>query len=270
MSRSDKGSVLATPRDLVFLPYVAHHTVVRVDHLRELLSKLPGAPVHDIASGLLAESTVTGQIDRWRRAGWINSARVLAGQPSYLWVTKFGLHMFGLDELYKKPGPPSLLRFWHYRCVLDVRLNWWDDDDPEARGQWIPERRLRAEAMWQKHLPEGHEIAKIRLERGSIPDAVMAGKDFCDAIEVQLSPLKPAEMKNKVDKILQASYRDVETDREYIYNDVHFYVPSEALRRHVETACVHLSEENKKRVDVIVDPDYMPVRVNVLHKQGSH
>jgi hypothetical protein len=261
MTRSDKGLVLATPRDLILLPYIAHHTIVRVDHLRSLLSKTPGAPLLHPETGLLAESTIKDQVDRWRRAGWINSARVLANEPAFLWLTKRGLRMFGLDELYPKADPPSLYRFHHYWCILDVRLNWWDDNDPEAKGQWIPERRLRAEAMYVKRLPEDHETAKIRIDKGAIPDAVMAGDGFCDAIEVQLTPLKPAEMKSKVDKILAATYHEVETEKRYIYNDVHFYVPSEAMKSHVETACEHLSADQKERVDILVDPAYAPIRV---------
>src|SRR5260370_27527427 len=109
-TRSDKGIILATPRDLELLPLVAHHTVVRMDHLRELLSKAPGGPMKNPETGLLGEATVKDQVSRWRRAGWIASARVLANEPSYIWLTKRGLDMFGLDELYSKGRPPSLLR----------------------------------------------------------------------------------------------------------------------------------------------------------------
>ncbi|MGH2478441.1 MAG: hypothetical protein ACRDHW_02130 [Ktedonobacteraceae bacterium] len=256
MTRSDKGLVLATPRDRDILPSIAHHTIVRVDHLREMLSQAPGALLKHPETGLLAESTVKDQVDRWRRAGWIESGKVLADEPAYIWLTRQGLQRFGLDGLYRKNKPPSLLRFHHYWCILDVWLYWWKDNDSRGVEEWLPERRLRAEAMWVENMPEYHEAASIRLEIGSIPDAVVVGPSFCDAIEVQLTPLKPSEMKEKVEKILHSTYRLVETDKVYIYNNVHFYVPSDAMKRHIEAACKHLEEPEKERVHIEVDTDY--------------
>jgi hypothetical protein len=255
--RSDKGLILATERDLAALAYVAHHYIVRLDHLRELLSTAPGAPLKNPETGLLAVSTVDDIVDRWRRAGWVAYRRVLAAEPAYVWVLRRGLETVGLDELYTGKSP-SLLRYHHYHCVLDVRLHWWDGrKDKSLRGQWLPERRLRAEADYVKHLPEDYATGKIRILAGAIPDAVMVGDGWTDAIEVQLTPLKPIEMQRKVAKILRAEYREIETDKEYIFNDVHFYVPSEAMQRHVEAACSHLGKDDKERIQIHVDKAYM-------------
>lgn len=255
-TRSDKGIVLATPRDLKALALAAHHYVVRLDHMREILSATPGGPLKNPETKLLALSTVEDIVDRWRRAGWVAFHRVLASEPAYLWVTKKGLRMVGLDELYKGQSP-ALTRYHHYHCVLAARLRWWDQSDPELRGEWLPERRLRAEALYVERLPEDYAIGPIRLLKGPIPDAVMAGEGWTDAIEVQLTPLKPVEMQSKVKNILKAGYHDRNTGNNYVYNEVHVYVPSEAMKRHIERACEHLdTDDDRERLSVYVDTDF--------------
>lgn len=256
--RSDKGIILATPRDLNVLALAAHSHVVRVDHLRELLSQQAGGPLKNPETGLLAMSTVEDIIDRWRRAGWVAFHRVMAQEPAYLWVQKRGLEVVGLDELYRGRSP-AVVRYHHYHCVLDVRLHWWwDQQDPEFRGVWLPERRLRAEATYVKNLPEDYATARIRLLKGPIPDAVMVGDDggWVDAVEVQLTPLKPMDMEAKVERIMRAKYLDTYDDDVYVYDDVHFYVPSEAMKRHIERACSGLSDDEKERLNIYVDTAY--------------
>jgi hypothetical protein len=253
--RSDKGLVLATPRDLTSLTITAHHYVMRQDHMREILSLMAGGPLKNPETKLLAMSTVDDIIDRWRRAGWVAFHRVLASEPAYLWVTKRGLQVVGLDELYKGQSP-ALTRYHHYHCVSEVFLRWWPQTDPEFRGQWLSERRLRAEALYVKHLPEYHATGRIRLLKGSIPDAVMVGEGWTDAIEVQLTPLKPVEMQLKLEKLLRAKYQDIMDGENYLYDDIHFYVPSDVMKRHIERACTHLDPDDRERVSISVDTDF--------------
>lgn len=255
--RSDKGLILATPRDLEVLTVCAHHTIARYDHVHELLSRQPGGPLKNPGSGL-SDATVKDQIDRWRRAGWIIYERVLAGERGYVWVTKKGLHLLGLDELYRDARPPSALRFHHYWAVLDVRLSWWggeDDQEPEPE-EWIPERRLRAEMTNAKLRDPDHVCASIRIDPGPVPDAVVCGPGWCNAIEVQLSPLKPGEMRKKLEKLCRATYLHVATDKVYIYNDLHFYVPNENMKRYIERAAANLSDSDKERLCIEVDTEY--------------
>lgn len=250
-TRRDKGLILATRRDLRALPIVAHHYVARQDHLREILSKFPGGPLKSPESGLLAETTCKDQFERWRRAGWISVIRI-ANEPAYCYVAKRGLELIGLDELYQGKSP-AVLRFHHYWCVMHVRLNW---KQKAGALQFIPERRLRAEALYVKHIPDDHAISAIQIERGAIPDAVMYGRGWCDAIEVQLSALKPSDMQDKLKKICFARYSEVESQKTYIYNHIHFYVPTEALKRHVEQASEHLEETHRERINIVVEPAF--------------
>jgi hypothetical protein len=251
--RSDKGLILATPRDLFILAYIAHHWVVRYDHLKHLLSQQAGGPTKDPDS--LADSTVKDQIERWVRAGWIVYERVLAGERGYAYCTRKGLRMVGLEDLYDQK-PPSALRYHHYWAVSDVRLFWWEGESEKDQGVWIPERRLRAEMTSAKKIDPDHYFAPIRIFPGPVPDAVVSGNGWCDAIEVQLSGLKPGEMDKKMAKLARATYRDVQTDKEYIYNDIHVYVPSESLKRSVERSVGKLSQSDQERFNIVVDPDY--------------
>lgn len=251
--RSDKGLILATPRDLFILAYIAHHWVVRYDHLKYLLSQQAGGPMKD-PDGELADSTVKDQIERWVKAGWIVYERVLANERGYAYCTRKGLRMVGLDDLYDQK-PPSGLRYHHYWAVSDVRLFWWEGESEKDQGVWIPERRLRAESTSAKKIDPDHYFAPIRIMPGPVPDAVVSGNGWCDAIEVQLSGLKPGEMDKKLAKLARATYRDIH-DKEYIYNDIHFYVPSDGLKRQIERSKAKLGESDQERIDVCVDADY--------------
>lgn len=256
--RSDKGLVLATPRDNRIITFIAHQTVCRYDHIKVLLDREPGGPTK-VAEGGLQDSTVKDQIDRWRRAGWIEYSRVLANEKGYAYVTKTGLRFFGLDDLYKEARPPSQLRYHHYWAVADVCLYWWSGTDPEYRGEWISERRLRAEVVGAKLDPD-HVFAPIRALSGSIPDAVVFGDDFTDAIEVQLSPLKPVEMQKKLLKICHARYLDLSDNEQYVYDQIHVYVPNKAMKEHIERARKHLDADDQGRIEIYVDASYETFR----------
>ena len=251
--RSDKGLILATPRDLFILEYIAHHWIVRYDHLKYLLGRQPGGKTKE--PGELADTTVKDQIERWQRAGWIVYERVLAGERGYAYLTRKGLRMVGLDDLYNQ-APPSALRYHHYWAVSDVRLYWWDGESEKDPGVWIPERRLRAEMTSAKKIDPDHYFAPIRIFPGPVPDAVVSGNGWCDAIEVQLSTIKPVEMDKKLLKLCRATYRNTQTDKEYIYNQIHFYVPGKGLEAQIERSKAKLSKDDQERIDVCVDADY--------------
>ncbi|MGH2478351.1 MAG: hypothetical protein ACRDHW_01650, partial [Ktedonobacteraceae bacterium] len=243
---------MLTPRDQTLLTIAAHHSVMRYDHVKELLGRHPGGQTKN--PGVVEDTTVKDQISRWRRAGWIVYERVLASERGYLWVTKKGLQILGLEDLYDGKAP-SAMRYHHYWAVLGVRLFWWDAED-EDPGEWIPERRLRAEITTTKRLGPDHAFAPIRMMPGPVPDAVVAGHGWCDAVEVQLSPLKPAEMQNKLENLCAATYRKTYTGEEYIYNHIHFYAATDAIAKSIERAKEHLTDKQKAKIEVDIDPSY--------------
>ncbi|MGH2505857.1 MAG: hypothetical protein ACRDHZ_00320 [Ktedonobacteraceae bacterium] len=255
-TRRDKGTIMATPRDLHIIAWIAHQYACRQDHLRELLSREAGAPTKD---DLIALSTLKDQIDRWQKAGWVEYKRYLAGEPGWAWVTRAGLHLVGLDDLYlgKAPAP---VRYHHIWAVNEVRLFWWDNDDVEEdeenkiEAEWISERQLRAEMTVVKKRPD-HIPAAIQIAEGMIPDAVIIGKRWVAALEIELTPKKPEDTREKLERLCRATYRLTSTGREYIYNNIHFYVPSRGMQQHIERARAHLDEMDKARVEVHLDED---------------
>lgn len=254
-TRRDKGTIQATPRDLHIIAWIAHQYACRQDHLRELLSREAGAPTKD---NLIALSTLKDQIDRWQKAGWVEYKRYLAGEPGWAWVTRAGLHLVGLDDLYIARAPAPV-RYQHIWAVNEVRLFWWtneagEDERARVEADWINERRLRAEMTIVKKHPD-HVPAAIQIAEGAIPDAVVVGEGWVGALEVELTPKKPEETRQKLERLCRAAYRWTVTGKEYIYDDIHFYVPSRSMQQHIERACTHLSEADRARVEVHLDED---------------
>src|SRR5258708_3848145 len=97
--RRDAGLVLATPRDLALLSFLGHMYAARLDHLRDLAGwQAGGVTKHE---GIISRSTLRDMVGRWERAGWVEVRRMLAGQPAWVWLSKAGLRLVGLDDLYE-------------------------------------------------------------------------------------------------------------------------------------------------------------------------
>jgi predicted house-cleaning NTP pyrophosphatase (Maf/HAM1 superfamily) len=144
--------------------------------------------------------------------------------------------------------------------INDVRLWWYEAADVKAdigEIEWIGERRLRAEMSIVKKHPD-HIPATIRISQGMIPDAVVVGAHGVDAIEVELTPKKPAELQEKLRRLCHSVYEEVATGNEYVYNHVCFYVPNKAMQQHVERASMHLPEAERERVEIFLDEKLQP------------
>lgn len=258
--RRDKDQVQATPRDIEVVSYIAHMEAVRRDHLRVAFSRSPGGAMK---GEYIAESTLKDQIERYRdRAGWIEYKRYLS-EPGWCWATKKGLELVGLDLLYTARAP-SPVRYHHLWAISEVRMFWYNSDDDESLdGVWISERQLRAEMAGlrrRKHMinadEDAYAFAPVQIARGIIPDAVVAGDGWCDAVEVELTPKKPDEIKAKLERLCTALYRKRSTGAEYLYSEIHFYVPNASMEKLVTTACEKLSSSlDPDRISVVVDED---------------
>ena len=85
----------------------------------------------------MAETTVRDQISRWKKAGWIEYKRILADSLGWAWVTRKGLQLVDLDDIYQARVPASV-RLDHIYAINQVRL-WMDE-----QYTWKSERRYRA------------------------------------------------------------------------------------------------------------------------------
>jgi hypothetical protein len=241
-TRSDKGLIMATDRDLQCLTWISEMYAARFDHIQQLLSRWPGAPMKDQLSGLIAETTVKDQISRWKRAGWIEYRRVLADGRGWAWVTRKGLGMIGLNEIYTAREPAST-RLNHLYAVNVLRLA----VDRKGTYEWTSERFYRTTMERDK---------KGRIS-GPIPDAVIESEQTGPiALEVELSPKKPYDVQDKLVHLVRATYYNHEPPYglTYKFAFIWFYVPSQRMKNLIESARESLTDDEQARVRVSVEP----------------
>lgn len=240
-ARSDKGTIMATKRDLACIIWIAEQYAARFDQIQRLLSRFPDAEKPFKQQGLIAETTTKDQISRWKRAGWIEYRRVLADGPGFAWVTRRGLQLVGLDEIYTA-REPAYTRLNHIYAVNQLRL-WMD-----VQGfEWTSERRFRSQL----------EKTKKGETSGPIPDAVIWSKKTGKvALEVELSPKKPDIMLDKLVNLVRASGLEPGT---YQYTNlfpvIWFYVPGERVKKLIESAIEKLRDDEQNRVSVGIEED---------------
>lgn len=240
-TRSDKGEVRVTLRDLACILWIAEQYAARGDQIQRLLSRYPD-PQHPFQDGYASESTTREQINRWVRAGWIVYKRVLAVGPGWAYVTRAGLQLVDLDEIFlaKRPSPKRLN---HIYAVNQVR-SWMDE---EQDYHWKSERRIRAD---------------LNLKRGESSGPIVDGLIWRNgeriAVEVQISKLAPAEWLKKLRELVRA-YQEVESGLGYedSFPKIWFYVPSEEMKDAFESARLKLKEDDQERVSVIVQDDLL-------------
>lgn len=224
MSRSDKGLILATERDLYCMRWTADQTAVSVDQAQRLLSRMPGGQMKDQRAGLAA-STVKDQITRWRHAGWIEYRRILVGQPGWMWVTKKGLQLVGWEDFYRA-YVPSPVRLNHLYAVNQVRLAL------DTQGYlWKSEREYRMDLEAAK----GEEL-------GPIPDAIIERQDKGTiAVEVELTQKKPADLRRKIRALVGC----LDEQYKHKFPTIWFYAADEKIERAIEQAVEDLGEEER-------------------------
>lgn len=78
-TRSDKGSLRWTERDLMVLRWMAEQYVIGLDQLQVLLGRW--SPTK-LAEGKVARTTATNRVTRWQRAEAVSHRQLLTGQPT--------------------------------------------------------------------------------------------------------------------------------------------------------------------------------------------
>lgn len=166
--RRDKGQPLWTPRDLEVFGWIADQYGVSRDQLAALLGR--ASPAATRTPGRLADTTVKDWVQRWRQAGIIGSAQVLAWQPSWIWLTRAGLEHL---ELNYRPWEPKARALPHLYAVNQARL-------------WVEERKGAAEWHSERALRSGQPFVAGR-HGDHQPDAEVLLDGSRVAIEVELS-----------------------------------------------------------------------------------
>jgi hypothetical protein len=227
-TRSDKGSIQATVRDLHVLEWISHQYVARLDHVQQLLSREPGAPM---TGKQLAMTTVRDQLDRWRRAGWVEYKRVLADEPGWVWVTRKGLQLVGLDERYSA-REPAATRLHHLYSINSVRLIF-----ESRKYSWTSERWVKSESKEKER------------EGRAIPDGVLHKDGRRIAIEVELTLKKPQELWLKV---LRLADTKEWASLERAYHSIWFYVASKQIQAALQEQIGRLPAADQQRFAVSV------------------
>lgn len=160
-TRSDKGQLTITERDLRVLRWIAEQEAARFEQVWTLLEQDAGPGATSECE--ISASAVRQVIARWQRAGWIVQKKVFYEDPSWLWPTA---RLLRLLDLPYKAYEPSIVRLNHIYGVNEVRLS---IEDVWPQYQWISERQIRAELSYKKgellpHIPD----ARLITDKGTI------------------------------------------------------------------------------------------------------
>ena len=171
MGRVDAGQVQLTQRDIGGLSWVGEQWGIRLDHLQYVLALASENSADPVSVGAAREV-----VARWRRAGWAESRKILAGHPAWVWLTRAGLETVGLPYQEWEPKATGLA---HLHAVTAARL-WLLAEDRKAgrRGQWVSERHLRY---------VDHQQGVTQATRDQLPDGEMHYSGGVVAIEVELT-----------------------------------------------------------------------------------
>jgi hypothetical protein len=153
--RCDFGSVRISERDAQLLLLIAEQYAITVDQLARLIGR--------------TYRTARWLRDRWQRAGWVVSRQLVAGGPSFIWLSREGTRV--AQSPYRtwdaNPGVAA-----HVEAVTELRL--------------LLDRQLRL-GEWQSERMLGKTYGPRSQTRLHLPDAVLVTERARVAIEVELS-----------------------------------------------------------------------------------
>lgn len=163
--RSDYGHIQTTERDVTILSWIGEQYAARFDHLQILAARYSEQnSIRD--QGTMGYSGAQRLYRRWVKAGWVETKKVLAGEPQWIWLTKKGLKHLGLDYPYREVSITKLL---HIHPTNSVRL--YVEQQLGHDVQWISERQLNhIQTEKRGHMPDGELILQgkkvgIEVER---------------------------------------------------------------------------------------------------------
>jgi len=98
--RSDAGTVRCSARDLELLRIVDEQYAVTLPQLARLMGCSSHAP--------------RWLRSRWERAGWVRGRALLVGEPVFVWLTRRGQSLAGVDYSLWRPNSGDARA--HRRC----------------------------------------------------------------------------------------------------------------------------------------------------------
>ncbi len=160
--RSDYGSIQTTERDIIILSWIGEQYAARLDHLQILAARnSEKAAVQE--AGKVGYSGTKRLYRRWVKAGWVETRKVMAGEPQWVWLTHKGIQHMGLAQPHRELSVTKLL---HVHPTNAVRL--YIEQKLGHEAQWISERQLNREGTRKhKHIADGEVIyrgTKIGIE----------------------------------------------------------------------------------------------------------
>ena len=120
--RRDFGSVRMSERDARLLLLIGEQYAVTVDQLARLIGR--------------TYRTARWLRDRWQNAGWVASRQLIAGGPSYVWLTREGTRVAQSPHRTWEPNPGMAA---HIEAVTEIRLLL---EEQLGLGEWQSERTL--------------------------------------------------------------------------------------------------------------------------------
>ena len=122
--RCDPGTVRCSGRDLELLRIVGEQYAMTLPQLARMMA--------------CSSRAARWLRSRWGRAGWARGRALLVGEPVFVWLTRRGHSLAGIDYSVWRPNAGMLA---HIAAVTDVRLH-VPDRHP---GTWVCERELHRE-----------------------------------------------------------------------------------------------------------------------------
>ena len=125
---------------------------------------------------------------RWERAGWARGRALLVGEPVFVWLTRRGQTLAGIDYAVWRPNAGMLA---HIAAVTDVRLH---VRDRHPGALWVCERELHRERrprrtydVWPSSTCNSRagRIPVVGLHRGLDRNPIPLRVEYVDGIRLE-------------------------------------------------------------------------------------
>jgi hypothetical protein len=209
-TRKKRSRTLWTDRDIAALVWIADQYAVRLDHLQVLLCQQRGAAI--------SIGTTRNLVARWRDAGWVETLRIRASEPIWIWPTRSVLRQLDLPYRYLDLDQCSLDDLSRIAAMNEVRLQECTDE-----VVWVSQRELLEEVKHGRILPNLPDAELHRLDGRSI------------AIKVELSLEELSALTEFLTGLLRGEGEP--------YDEVWFVAPEASVRRQIRERCTQMAEQ---------------------------
>jgi len=160
-SRPRPAPAALSSRDLWVAGWIAEMYAIRSDQLAVLLDR--------------GDRAAQRCIERLRHAGLVESRRILAGEPAWVWLTGRGQRATGSGF---RPWRPNVTLLRHIAAVNDVRMF---VQSRALSSEWVCERAIARDQPSDEHTPDGILMIEQRPHAIEV-ELTMKSKRRLDAI----------------------------------------------------------------------------------------